>query len=135
MTKQLVVTDAKVFVPANKFEMSLAFYQALGWEVVGLDEGLAELRIGEYSYYLQAYYQRGWANNFMFYINVEDPQAWYEHVEKVLAQGPFGKARVKPLKKQSDGDIVTHVWDPSGFLLHFGERTDLDTSRMLQDRI
>ena len=52
MTKQLVVTDAKVFELANKFGMSLAFYQALGWEVVGLDEGLAELRIGEYSYYL-----------------------------------------------------------------------------------
>ena len=51
MTKQLVVTDAKVFVPANKFEMSLAFYQALGWEVVGLDEGLEDLRIGVYRFF------------------------------------------------------------------------------------
>ena len=124
MTHQLLVTDVKVFVPAKKFEVSLAFYQALGWETVGLHEGLAELQIGDHRFFLQAYYKRAWANNFMFYINVEDAQAWYEHVEKVLAEGDYGKARAKPPKKQSHGDIVTHVWDPSGVLLHFAQRTD-----------
>lgn len=60
----------------------------------------------------------------MFYINEEDAQAWYEYVQKVLAKGDFGKAGVKPPKKQSHGDIVTHVWDPSGVLLHFAQRID-----------
>ena len=121
MSNRLIVSDVKVFVPAKDFKLSLSFYQELGWKTIGLHDKLAELEIAGTRFFLQDYYNRGWANNFMFYINVEDAQAWYEHVSAVLNTGRFGKARVNEPKLQAHGDIVTHVWDPSGVLLHFAQ--------------
>lgn len=123
MAEQLSVSDIKVFVPAKDFKLSLSFYQELGWETIGLHDKLAELELAGFRFFLQDYYNKGWANNFMFYINVEDAQAWYMHILKVLEEGRFGKARVNEPKLQSHGDIVTHAWDPSGVLLHFAQRT------------
>lgn len=123
MDEQLSVSDIKVFVPAKDFKLSLSFYQELGWETIGLHDKLAELELRGFRFFLQDYYNKGWANNFMFYINVEDAQAWYEHILKVLEDGRFGKARVNEPKRQSHGDIVTHAWDPSGVLLHFAQQT------------
>jgi len=122
MNKQLAITDVKVFVPTKDFKLSLSFYQELGWKTIGLHDKLAELELGGIRFFLQDYYNRGWANNFMFYINVENTRAWYEHVSEVLENGDFGKARVNEPKKQPHGDIVTHVWDPSGVLLHFAQQ-------------
>lgn len=124
MSEQLSVSDIKVFVPAKDFKLSLSFYQELGWQTIGLHDKLAELELAGFRFFLQDYYNKEWANNFMFYINVEDAQAWYEHILKVLAEGRFGKARVNEPKLQSHGDIVTHAWDPSGVLLHFAQGTN-----------
>lgn len=121
MTKQLAVTDIKVFAPAKDYKMSLSFYQELGWELLGDHGSLAELEMGGMRFFLQNYYHKGWANNFMFYINVEDVTAWYEHVSEVIKRGDFAKARIKAPEKQPHGDIVCHVWDPSGILLHFAQ--------------
>ena len=122
MDKQLVVTDIKVFVPAKDFKLSLSFYQELGWKTIGLFDGLAELELGGIRFFLQDYYKKGWANNFMFYINVENVQAWYVHASEVLEKGDYGVAKVNEPKKQPHGDMVSHVWDPSGVLLHFAQQ-------------
>lgn len=118
----LSVTDIKVFAPAKDFETSLAFYKALGWECNWSNKELAELSLGDHRFFLQNYYHKGWANNFMFYINVEDVQAWYEHAKEVLEKPEFKKARIKAPAKQNHGDIVCYVWDPSGILLHFAQK-------------
>ena len=57
----------------------------------------------------------------MFYINVDNVQAWYQHASRVIAEGNFGKARIKAPEKQAHGDTVCHVWDPAGILLHFAQ--------------
>ena len=121
MTKQLTVTDVKVFAPAKDFDLSLSFYRALGWKTNWTDGNLAELELGGVRFFLQNYYHKGWANNFMFYINVEDVDAWYQHATEVIENGDFGAARIKAPAKQSHGDIVCHVWDPCGVLLHFAQ--------------
>lgn len=121
MEKNLAVTDIKVFAPTKDFELSIAFYKALGWTCKWSDGGYAEMELGTFRFFLQKYYQKGWANNFMFYINVEDVQVWYEHASRVIEEGNFGKARTKAPEKQPHGDIVCHVWDPTGILLHFAQ--------------
>lgn len=121
MHNRLSVTDVKVFVPAKDFQLSLSYYQELGWKTIGQHDKLAELEIEGFRFFLQDYYNRGWANNFMIYVNVGDAQAWYEHVTDVVEKGNFGKARVNKPTLQSHGDIVTHAWDPSGVLIHFAQ--------------
>ena len=123
MNPSLKVSDVKVFAPSKDFKQSLSFYQKLGWTCNWENEGLAEMELGNVRFFLQKYYHKGWANNFMFYINVEDVQAWYEHAKSVIEQGDYGKARLKAPEKQAYGDIVCYVWDPAGILLHFAQAT------------
>ncbi len=119
----LVATDVKVFVPAKDFKASLAFYTALGWTVNfrAEDDGIAELALADSRFYLQNYYQRQWANNFMLQISVTDAQAWYAHAKAVIAAGGWKSARVQAPERQDYGALVTFVWDPSGVLLHFAQ--------------
>ena len=120
----LQVNDIKVFVPAKVFERSLAFYKALSWQQKWLadDKSLAVLELNGSRFYLQNYYQKDWANNFMLHIAVEDAHAWWQHVTSILANGNFKPARVSKPKDEGYA-IVTHVWDPSGVLLHFAQFT------------
>jgi predicted lactoylglutathione lyase len=123
----LNATDIKIFVPAKKFGESLQFYTALGWQInwQAEDNSLAELELANCRFYLQNYYHKGWANNFMMHITVEDAKAWWQHASKVIADGNYKYARLNEPKEESYGALVTHVWDPSGVLLHFAQYLDV----------
>ncbi|MGB7337734.1 MAG: hypothetical protein WBC91_02495 [Phototrophicaceae bacterium] len=117
----LTATDLRIFVPSLDFEQSLRFYTLLGWKLLYKDNSLAELELADTRFWLQNYYDKDWANNFMFQVSVKDAQAWYEHVTKILEVENFDHARLNPPKKESYGAITTHVWDPSGVLIHFSQ--------------
>ncbi|MBZ0294234.1 MAG: hypothetical protein K8L99_16850 [Anaerolineae bacterium] len=119
----LTATDVRVFVPALDFEQSLRFYTLLGWTLIMKtdDNSLAELELADCRFWLQSYYVKDWANNFMFQVSVKDAAAWYTHVSKILEAEKFANARVNPPKQESYGAITTHVWDPSGVLIHFSQ--------------
>ncbi len=118
-----IARDIKVFVPAMNFSESLEFYKALGWQVnfQAKDDSLSELEFANCRFYLQNYYNKDWANNFMMHIKVDDAKAWWQHASKVIEAGNYKYARLKEPKEQSYGALVTFVWDPSGVLLHFAE--------------
>lgn len=117
----LKVSDVKTFVGSRDYDVSRDFYVALGCNL-NFDAGdLSELEIGDCRFYLQRYYQRKWCENSMLHLTVEDAQAWYEHVEAILANRKYGAARVQPPREQEYGALVTFVWDPAGVLLHFAQ--------------
>lgn len=118
------VSDVKVFVPTQDLTTSLAFYQALGWQCNWQSEGLAEIELAGVRLFLQAFYVKEWAENFMIYLTVEDAAAWHVHVQRVLATGAFPNARVNPPKPEPYGALVTYVWDPCGVLLHCAQPTN-----------
>ena len=113
-------TDVKVFVPTKDYEESLNYYQAIGWKLLWKRDDLSELELGNTRIFLQKYYNKGWANNFMMYIKVDNAQEWYDHICNHLEESNYKYARVKPPKKESHA-IVTYAWDPCGVLLHFAE--------------
>ena len=112
--------DVKIFVPSRDYEESLGYYQALGWKLNWKSDGLSELELGNSRFFLQKFFVKEWAHNFMMYINVDDAQAWYEHIKNHLDQSKYETARVNPPKKEPHA-IVTYAWDPCGVLLHFAE--------------
>ncbi len=116
--------DIKVFVPSRDFDHSLQFYQVLGWLCNWREVGLAEIELAGVRLYLQQFYVREWAENFMIYVKVPDAAAWYHHVAAILRTGDFPEARVNPPKAESYGALVTYVWDPCGVLLHFAQPID-----------
>ena len=116
------VIDVKVFVPAKDFSLSKSFYQALGWELKWEEENgrLAILELADNRFYLQNFYVKEWAHNFMLHISVEDVQACYEQAQELLIQGQFPGMRVVPPKDEGYA-MVCYVWDPCGVLLHFAQ--------------
>jgi hypothetical protein len=75
-------------------------------------------RLGGAVFRLQDYYVKDWAENFMMKFDVEDVDAWHEHVRHVLAQTTYAHARVAEPEMVGDTKIL-HVWDPCGVLLIF----------------
>lgn len=120
---QPIATDLKVFVPAKNFTESLAFYNKLGWKLnwKADDNSLAELELAGQRFYLQNYYNKAWANNFMMHISVDDASAWWQHASHVIKEGNYKFARLQEPQEQAYGALVTFVWDPSGVLLHFAQ--------------
>lgn len=119
----LKITDVRPFIGAKDFEVSKAFYQALGWTIEYLDDQLALMANGDHRFYLQRYYQKDWAENSMLHITVADAQACHDQISEALASGRFPGARVAPPKQESYGALVTYVWDPAGVLLHLAQWT------------
>lgn len=117
----LAATDVKVFVPTRDFDESLRFYTALGWRLNWRHGTLAEVELGGVRLFLQGFYAKKLAENFMIYVDVEDAAAWYQHIAAVLKNNAFPKARVAPPKEEPHGALVTYAWDPCGVLIHFAQ--------------
>ena len=84
-------SDVKVFVPAMDFGQSARFYEAMGWTVNwrAEDDSLAELELANCRFYLQNYYDEGWANNFMMHITMDNAWAWWQHASSVIEKGGY----------------------------------------------
>ena len=117
----LCVSDVRPFIGAKDFDISRAFYEALGWTTDYLDDQLALMTNGAQRLYLQRYYQKDWLENTMLHLTVADAAACHAQIAAVLEKGRFGDARVAPLQYQEYGALVTYVWDPAGVLLHLAE--------------
>ncbi len=120
---QLHISDVRPFIPAQDFAISRAFYEALGWKIGWSDEKLALLENGGHSFYLQAWYQKDWAENTMLHITVQDARACYTQIKSVVDSGRYPSARVAEPRLEPYGALVTYVWDPSGVLLHLAQWT------------
>lgn len=121
---QPTAQDIKPFVPAKNFNESISFYKALGWVLNWQNGGVAEMELAGVRFFLQDFYFKQLAENYMLYINVEDAQAWHDHVTTVLANDDYPTVHIEPPKKETYGALVTYVWDPSGVLLHFAQMLD-----------
>jgi hypothetical protein len=122
----LKVTDVRVFVPARDFALSKDFYLALGWRQTWGNDSLAVMKIADQRFYLQNYYAREWAENFMLHISVNDANAWKQHVSTLAEDEKFKDVRIEGPKQEPYGALVTYVWGPSGVLLHLAEWTNDD---------
>ena len=116
----LTIKELVVYTPAMDFEVSKAFYSALGFQLTEGFGDTMDCRLGGAVFRLQNYYVRDWANNFMIKFDVEDVEEWYSQVKKVLTENKYGDARVAEPEMAGDTKIV-HAWDPSGVLLIFVE--------------
>jgi len=111
------------FLPAKDFEVSKAFYEALGFEKV-LDGDVAIFEVGPSGFILQQYYQQQWAQNCMMQLMVDDLDAWWAHIQALDLPGRFGVQAPRPPAMQPWGLRIVYVFDPSGVLWHVAERRE-----------
>ena len=112
----------RAFLPAKDFDLSKRFYEALGFEKVIEDEGIAIFEIGSSGFILQRHYQKNWAENFMMQLMVDDLDAWWSHIEALDLPGKFGVPDPKPPAMQPWGLRIAFLVDPSGVLWHIAQR-------------
>ena len=118
------VSALRVFVPSKDHEVSTRFYEDLGFEVAWSGHGVTEMQIEGFSFFLQNYYQKEWANNFMIQLRVADLDAWWRHiVEKDLVARYEGVRAAEP-RVYPWGLREINLVDPAGVLWHIAEERD-----------
>ena len=118
------VIALRPFLPAKDFQVSLSFYEALGFQAEAHGDDLVELHLGTYSFLLQNYYVAEWAGNFMMHVLVSDLDAWWEQIQALDLPSRFSVPSPRPPKAESWGLTVAYVIDPSGVLWHFAQVLD-----------
>ncbi|HYD26475.1 VOC family protein [Brevundimonas sp.] len=115
--------SVRPFLPTRDFDVSRAFYQALGFEML-LDGEVAIFRAGAagHGFILQRYYQTEWAGNSMLQLMVDDLDAWWVHLQRLDLPGRFGVQPPKAPALQPWGLRVAYVYDPAGVLWHVCQR-------------
>lgn len=122
MTKIPTGTELiRPFMPAQDFDFSKRFYEALGFEKV-LDSEVAIYNAGSGGFILQQYHQKEWAENFMMHLMVDNLDDWWAHIVSLDLPKQFGVTPPKAPAMQSWGLRVAFVVDPSGVLWHVAER-------------
>lgn len=119
----LQISDIRTFLPSRDFEVSKAFYAALGFDIAWSDDNMALLASANQRFYLQRSYVKDWADNSMLHISVADVASCYRQIADMLADGRFPGARVSAPKQEAYGALVAYVWDPTGVLLHLAQWT------------
>lgn len=80
--------------------------------------GTVDFELNGYSFRLQDYYVKQWAENFMVVIGVDDAHGWYAKTSEMEASKAFPGMGVKPVEIV-ETSLVLNVIDPSGVLLVF----------------
>jgi catechol 2,3-dioxygenase-like lactoylglutathione lyase family enzyme len=115
------VIDMKAFVPAKDPAVSKAFYTDLGFTINWSNDEIAELQIGSFRFLLQKFYVAEHAGNFMMALNVEDADAWWNHIQQKDLAKKYPGIMCKPPQMQPWGVRVLYLSDPSGVLWHISD--------------
>jgi hypothetical protein len=115
------ILSLRPFVPAKDFDVSIRFYEALGFRVTLKDKGIAILKTEGFSFILQNYYVQEWAENCMLQMLVRDVDAWWEQNNPEALSTRFAVKPAGAPAMQSWGMRVGFVFDPSGVLWHIAE--------------
>jgi hypothetical protein len=110
------------FVPARDFAQSRRFYERIGFVATHADKDIAMLKQGSFSFILQNYYVKDWADNCMVQLLVRNADAWFAtHIDQTRLVADFAVKPPRPPAMQSWGMKVGFVFDPAGVLWHVAE--------------
>ena len=113
------VQALRPMVPAIDFDTCRRFSVDLGFRPRPLHERLVEMHLGAFSFILQDYYVKEWADNFVMHVLVTDLDGWWKHIDGLGLPARFGVRTHAP--RQESWGMVANVTDPSGVLWRFSE--------------
>lgn len=105
----VAVVSLRPFVPTSELETSLRFFGDLGFATARINDGLAVVELGPFSFLLQKFEAKGFAANFMMQVMVNDLDGWWRRIEALdLAKTYAVKALMAPAR-QPWGLTVAYV--------------------------
>lgn len=117
---QLVV-GLRPFVPAREMAVSRRFYEALGFVATHRDEQAVGMKLDGFSFVLQNFYVKEFAENCMLQLLVRDADAWWARVDGTALVAEYGVKPPRAPAMQDWGMKVGFLFDPSGVLWHVAE--------------
>lgn len=121
------IVSVRPFLLAKDFDTSRRFYEALGFRATPLGDRLAHLQLGDtpgnFSFLLQDFYVKEFAENLMMHLLVRDLDQRWQHIASLDLAKRFGVKAPNPQKLESWGLRVAYVWDPAGVLWHVASET------------
>ncbi|MDM1046301.1 glyoxalase [Myroides sp. 1354] len=115
----LKTIELKSFIPAKDFQISLAFYSALGFEILWQDDQLCLFALRDTKFFLQHFYNRELAENTMLHLQVENADDWYHHIQSLNLCETFDCKITAPENREwKMRDFI--LIDPSGVLWRIG---------------
>ena len=105
----------RTFIPSKDHDLSRDFYKDLGFEISWEDKDLVIFGQGRQTFFLQRYYNKVWAENFMMQAFVKDLEALLNHVKELKKK--YKMIRYKNIF-QADYGLTFHLIGPSGELWH-----------------
>lgn len=117
------VVAMRPFVPTSDLETSLRFFGALGFATSRIDDGLALVELGAFSFLLQKFAADGFAANFMMQVMVNDLDAWWQRIDALDLATTYDVRPPTAPARQPWGLTVAYVVDPAGVLWHFVQRS------------
>jgi uncharacterized glyoxalase superfamily protein PhnB len=122
MSLHLTTVELKTFVPAQNFQLSKRFYQALGFTMASEEDGVAFFHHGGSSFLLQDFFVAEHAVHVEMHLLVENVDDWWEHVRIQQITTQFG-VQVGALVDQLWGMRDFTLFDPSGVLWRIAQNT------------
>lgn len=125
------ILGLRTFIPTKDFDTSKAFYQELGFQIKWENEELAIVGVASYEFFIQKYYVKDWAENFMLQLFIDDIEGFYSVCERVIPK--YDGTKLRPIFEAEYG-FTFHVIDPAGVLWHITQRTsdeDIDANKLL----
>ncbi|MFN3969409.1 glyoxalase [Flavobacterium sp.] len=110
----------RAFIGAKDYEISRSFYLDLGFEEIIISPDMCLFKTAELGFYLQKAYVKGWINNSMLFMEVEDVKQFYNQLIALDLPTKYKGVKVVPIR-ELDWGSECFVHDPSGVLWHFGE--------------
>ncbi|HYG16219.1 MAG TPA: glyoxalase [Bacteroidia bacterium] len=120
MPANIEVKTLRTFVPAKNYTISQQFYQHLGFELIRLTDDLSLCKAGIFEFILQNYYHKGWADNFMMHMDINNVDAWWDYLQSVNLEKDFKGIKLMPPVNEGWARVCRLI-DPSGVLWHFSQ--------------
>ncbi len=109
------LTKLRLFLPSIDYQLSIQFYQQLGFEINWKSDDLTIMKHRELEFFIQNAYVKDWAENTMIQLFVEDIQQFFNNIKNIKKDYPM--IQVKPIQEVDYGTTF-HLLDPAGVLIH-----------------
>jgi len=112
------IKTLRTFLPAKDYEISRNFYKKIGFQETFHSKELAVFKTGEFSFYLQNFYQKKCAENFMMFLEVENVDEFWKYLLSLNLKNDFPTIKLREPKTEDWGRECILI-DPTGVLWHF----------------
>jgi len=115
------ILGIRPFVPARDFAVAKRFYRMLGFAMTLEQAEIAIFKLESFSFILQNFYVKDFAENCMVQLLVRDVEAWWQRIDGPKLVSEFEVKEPRAPAMQSWGMKVGFLFDPSGVLWHVAE--------------